>query len=65
MRCFIYTRLINTIYFRGFIIEQSWNTLKNIVLSLHPPFEPITAHFTITGLWPQGKLLWSPVVRRA
>ena len=48
-----YTPLINTIYFRSFIIDQSWNTLqlKNIVLSFHPPFEPITALFTITGLW--------------
>ena len=48
------TRLINTIYFRSFIIYQSWNTLqlKNIVLSFHPPFEPITALFTITRLWP-------------
>ena len=29
-------------------------TLYNlyIVLSLHPPFGPITALFTITGLWP-------------
>ena len=27
----------------------------NIVLSFHPPFEPITAHFTITGLWPAMK----------
>ena len=40
--------------FPSFIIDQSWNTLqlKNIVLSFHPPFEPITALFTITGLWP-------------
>ena len=38
--------------FPTFIIDQSWNTLqlKNIVLSFHPPFEPITALFTITGL---------------
>ena len=40
--------------FPSFIIDQSWNTLqlKNIVLSFHPPFEPITALFTFTGLWP-------------
>ena len=40
--------------FPSFIIDQSWNTLqlKNIVLSFHPPFEPITSLFTITGLWP-------------
>ena len=42
------------IYFRSVIIDQSWNTLqlKNIVLRFHPPFEPITALFTISGLWP-------------
>ena len=30
--------------FPSCIIDQSWNTLqlKNIVLSFHPPFEPIT-----------------------
>ena len=41
--------------FPSFIIDQSWNTLqlKNIVLSFHPPFEPITALFTFTGLWPK------------
>ena len=35
-----YTRLINTVYFRSFIIDQSWNTLqlKYIVLSFHPSF---------------------------
>ena len=40
--------------FPSFIIDQSWNTLqlKNIVLSFHPPFEPISALFTFTGLWP-------------
>ena len=40
--------------FPSFIIDQSWNTLqlKNIVLSFHPPFEPINALFTFTGLWP-------------
>ena len=40
--------------FSSFIIDQSWNTLqlKNIVLSFHPPFEPITALFTFSGLWP-------------
>ena len=40
--------------FPSFIIDQSWNTsqLKNIVLGFHPPFEPITALFTVTGLWP-------------
>ena len=27
----------------------------NIVLSFHPPFEPISALFTITGLWPEDK----------
>ena len=39
-----YTRLINTIYVRCFITDQSWNTLqlKNIVLSFNPPFEPTT-----------------------
>ena len=43
--------------FPSFIIDQSWNTLqlKNIVLSFHPPFEPITALFTFTGLWPERK----------
>ena len=43
--------------FPSFIIDQSWNTLqlKNIVLSFHPPFEPITALFTFTGLWPLSK----------
>ena len=42
--------------FPSFISDQSWNTLqlKNIVLSSHPPFEPITALFTITGLWPKA-----------
>ena len=42
--------------FPSFIIDQSWNTLqlKNIVLSFHPPFEPITALFTFTGLWPKA-----------
>ena len=41
--------------FPSFIIDQSWNTLqlKNIVLSFHPPFEPISALFTFTGLWPK------------
>ena len=41
--------------FPSFIIDQSWNTLqlKNIVLSFHPPFEPISALFTLTGLWPK------------
>ena len=45
--------------FPNFIIDQSWNTLqlKNIVLSFHPPFEPITALFTITGLWPEVHFL--------
>ena len=40
--------------FPSFIIDQSWNTLqlKNIVLSFHPPFEPITTLFTLIGLWP-------------
>ena len=35
--------------FPSFIIDQSWNTLqlKNIVLSFHPPFEPITALLNI------------------
>ena len=47
-----YTSQINTIYLHSFIIDQSCNTLqlKNIVMSFHPPFEPITALFTITGL---------------
>ena len=38
--------------FPSFIIDQSRNTLKlkNIVLSFHPHFEPITSLFTITGL---------------
>ena len=42
--------------FPSFIIDQSGNTLqlKNIVLSFHPPFEPISALFTFTGLWPKG-----------
>ena len=41
--------------FPCFIIDQSWNTLqlKNIVQSFHPPFDPITALFTFTGLWPK------------
>ena len=41
--------------FPSFNINQSWNTfqLKNIVLSFHQPFEPITARFTTTGLWPE------------
>ena len=41
--------------FPSFIIDQSWNTLqlKNIVLSFHPHFEPISALFTFTGLWPK------------
>ena len=48
----IYTRLVNTIYFRSFTTDQSQNALqlKNIVLSFHSPFEPITALFTITSL---------------
>ena len=41
--------------FPSLIIHQSWNF--NIVLSFRPPFEPITALFTITGLWPHG-LVW-------
>ena len=47
-----YTRLIHTIYSRSFIIDQSWNTLqlKNIVLSFHPPFEPITTHLLSQSL---------------
>ena len=42
--------------FPSFIIDQSWNTLqlKNIVLSFHPPFGPITALFTFTGLRPKS-----------
>ena len=28
----------------------------------HPPFEPITALFTITGLWPLGCTYWNSVV---
>ena len=45
--------------FPSFIIDQSWNTLqlKNIVLSFHPPFEPISALFTFTGLWPKTKTM--------
>ena len=45
--------------FPSFIIDQSWNTLqlKNIVLSFHPPFEPISALFTFTGLWPFETIL--------
>ena len=45
--------------FPSFIIDQSWNTLqlKNSVLSFHPPFEPITALFTFTGLWPAGTVV--------
>ena len=35
-----------------FIIDQSRNTLQLIVLSFHPPFEPITVLFTFTGLRP-------------
>ena len=47
--------------FPSFIIDQPWNTLqlKNIVLSFYPPFEPITALFTFTGLWP-GSQVYSP-----
>ena len=47
--------------FPSFIIDQSWNTLqlKNIVLSFHPPFEPITALFTFTGLWPTPPTFWA------
>ena len=46
--------------FPSFIIDQSWNTLqlKNIVLSFHPPFQPITALFTFTGLWPTVAVGW-------
>ena len=48
--------------FPSFIIDQSWNTLqlKIIVLSFHPPFQPITALFTFTGLWP--KVLFFPEI---
>ena len=44
--------------FPSFIIDQLWNTLqlKNIVLSFHPPFEPISALFTFTGLWSKSSL---------
>ena len=43
--------------FPSFIIDQSLYTiqLKNIVLSFHPPFKPITALFTFTGLWPTAR----------
>ena len=35
------------------IIDQSPNTsLLNIALGCHPPFEPITALFIFTGMWP-------------
>ena len=46
--------------FPSFIIDQSLYTiqLKNIVLSFHPPFKPITALFTFTGLWPKGQIMW-------
>ena len=49
--------------FPSFIIDQSWNTLqlKNIVLSFHPPFEPITALFTFTGLWPIIHATFTPI----
>ena len=44
----------------SFIIDQSWNTLqlKIIVLSFNPPFEPITALFTFTGLWPTTNIIF-------
>ena len=47
--------------FPSFIIDQSWNTLQlkilcwastHLLSQPHPPFEPITALFTFTGLWP-------------
>ena len=50
-----YTCLINTIYFLVLLLtnhETPYN-LKNIVLSFHPPFEPIIALYTITSLWPK------------
>ena len=52
--------------FPSFIIDQSWNSLqlKNIVLSFHPPFEPITALFTFTGLWPRDFISQYPVLTR-
>ena len=45
--------------FPSFIIDQSWNTIqiKNAVLSFHPPFEPITALFKFTCLWPHDKFV--------
>ena len=47
-----YTRLINTIYFLVLLLTNhetpSILQLKNIMLSFHPPFYPITGLFTIT-----------------
>ena len=50
----------------SFIIDQSWNTLqlKNIVLSFHPPFEPISALFTFTGLWPEMLAARAPQAKK-
>ena len=52
--------------FPSFIIDESWNTLqlKNIVLSFQTPFEPITALFTITGLWPKPPFHWTAISLR-
>ena len=36
--------------------EKPYNL--NIVLSFHPPFKPITAIFTTTGMWPKDLTLF-------
>ena len=45
-------------FFPVFLLLTNQGTLYNlnIVLRFHPPFEPITTLFTITGLWP--KTVW-------
>ena len=48
-----YFYLMNSISFPVCSLLTNHETLYNIniVLSFHPPFEPITVVFTITGLW--------------
>ena len=45
-------------YFQVILLLTNHETLFNIniVLSIHQPFEPISALFTITGLWPNDYL---------
>ena len=53
----IYTYLIIMISFLYVIIDKSQNTLQlKYCAQLPPTFEPITAFFIITGMWPVAAL---------